>query len=480
MELGSTAEADGGHASPPRSAARGRVVLFTGVKPKNKWLPLAILTVGSALQAAGFEVTAIDPQIHDNWRERLSASVPGSIYLGVTCLTGPGIANVLEALEIARAADPSVPIVWGGYHASLVYEGILTEHLADAVVVGQGEAAAVSIAEVVASHGKHGLLDPRLAIPNTAMLRANGDGVTEQQISFTFQPRREPLDDLPPIDYGILEPTAYYWGDVRSIPYITSYGCPYACTYCSEPIMSGRRWNALSVERVIDDAERIQRDYAPDVIDFMDPNLSSNPKRVSELCSVAIERATGAQFMCNMRARDIVMVGRLMPIERLREAGFFRIFIGVESGSDRMLTELDKKSTVSDTVEACQLLDHAGIEFMTSFMHDLPGETADDSQQTLELAASLAVYSGNHQSHHFFTPFPGTDIYQRYFAKMFDSRLPQREWAKNGTKTGTLWQGDPDRRRRVLESLDRVRDRHPHAFRLKPMPELAHTLPAGP
>src|SRR5262245_26503119 len=114
-----------------------RVVLFCGLNPietgesKCRWNPLSILAVGSALQEAGYEPVLLDPQIHEDWPDRLRKLLPDTLFLGVSCMTGPGIRNVLKAISVARAARADIPIVWGGYHATLAYAGILRERLAD-------------------------------------------------------------------------------------------------------------------------------------------------------------------------------------------------------------------------------------------------------------------------------------------------------------------------------------------------------------
>jgi len=76
-----------------------RVVLFSGVDGRldggHPWVSMSMLTIGSALQAAGTAVLLIDPQVHEDWQGRLTTSLPGSTYFGVTCMTGPSIATVV-------------------------------------------------------------------------------------------------------------------------------------------------------------------------------------------------------------------------------------------------------------------------------------------------------------------------------------------------------------------------------------------------
>ncbi|MFF9126040.1 radical SAM protein [Streptomyces sp. NPDC014889] len=78
------------------------------------------------------------------------------------------------------------------------------------------------------------------------------------------------------------------------------------------------------------------------------------------------------------RLPDIVQLARHIELERLRDVGFSAIFVGCESGSDRMLKLMTKNATVQDTIDGCRLLSAAGIIQLTSWIHDLPEETEED------------------------------------------------------------------------------------------------------
>jgi radical SAM superfamily enzyme YgiQ (UPF0313 family) len=452
------------------------VVLFNGVDGRmgggRPWLPLSILTLGSALQAADSQVVLIDPQVHDRWRDMLARALPGAAYLGVTCMTGPSITTVMEAISICRETAPDVPVAWGGYHATLASGGILRERLADVVVRGVGEPAAIRLVDELGSSRRH-LDAARLRdIPNLAFLDAGGSGARGSLVRTRTEYLAD-INELPPADYDLLDPRQYYTETVCKVPYITSYGCPHACSYCSEPTTSGRRWRPLRPRRVVDESRAICQRYETDTVDFMDPNFSSNPRRVVEFVAAVEADDGGVRFMCNMRARDVVLLQGLIDVGRLAKAGFARIFLGVESGSDTILADLRKGSTVQDTLTACAALSRAGIETYTSFMHDLPGEGTAESQMTLNLARALARLPGNLQSHHFYMPFPGTELYNRHFASELDFSRTQADWAMSSTKGGaTGWRRNRELRCRVREELGQLRTLYPSVFAETSLPEV--------
>lgn len=243
--------------------------------------------------------------------------------------------------------------------------------------------------------------------------------------------------------------------------------------YCSEPANSTRRWRALDPKRVVEEARVLWDAYEPEVIDFMGPEFSADPKRVLHFVEeVERQEAVGLRFQGNMRARDIRLIERFMPVERLADAGWKRVFMGVESGSDRMLTKLKKGACVEDSIVACERLSAVGIEIYTSFMHDLPTERVEDSDRTMGLAARLARLPGNFQSHHFFTPYPGTEAHEEYFGNHLPVDLPQREWAESDTHCGTIvWRGRRRFREEVRRRLEGLKESHPSVFKLNRLPE---------
>ncbi|MET7854670.1 hypothetical protein ABZT48_42420 [Streptomyces avermitilis] len=128
---------------------------------------------------------------------------------------------------------------------------------------------------------------------------------------------------------------------------------------------------------------------------------------------------------------------------------------------------------MSRTIDGCRLLSDAGIVQLTSWIHDLPGETQEDNELTLDLVADLARLPHNQQKHHFFTPFPGTDMYEALFGSSEDDGRSQSEWARSDTYASiSIWSGRADFRARVLARLQELKAAHPHVL-ARSLPRLA-------
>ncbi|MGW6388943.1 hypothetical protein ACWFR1_00260 [Streptomyces sp. NPDC055103] len=131
-----------------------------------------------------------------------------------------------------------------------------------------------------------------------------------------------------------------------------------------------------------------------------------------------------------------------------------------------------KNAMVQRTIDGCRVLSEAGIVQLTSWIHDLPQETGEDSDLTIRVIQDLAQLPHNEQKHHFFTSFPATDMYEALFGASEDDGRSQRDWARSDTYSGSvIWSGRPDFRRRVLGRLAELREQHPDVL-VRPLPHL--------
>jgi anaerobic magnesium-protoporphyrin IX monomethyl ester cyclase len=434
------------------------------------YMPLATIAIGSALAAHGYRPVILDSQIEADWAARLSDLLRSDnpVFVGLTALTGPSILVPLEACAIVRRQAPEVPIVWGGYHATQAYEGLFAEGLADYVVRGAGEDAAIRLADALSLTREPGAEVLR-QIPGLVWL---DEGTTAQNPRVKI----ESVQTLPRLDYSLVDVPEYFRRGPRRLYYITSYGCPHACTFCAEPTQSLRRWRGHPAERVVDELCELSERYCPDAIGLMDPNFSTNPARIVDIVAGLESRNTVIPVVCDMRARDVIRLSALTELGRLPRVGINSVFIGVESGSDRILKIIRKGSTSADALEACRRLAHAGVAVHASFIHDFPDEQEADSDATLDLAGKLCCLPNLRQSHHFYTPYPLTELFEDMARRGLIGPVKlraQADWAKTSTYYGSdIWSGRPSFRRRVLRKLIDLQRNYPAVIARDALPVL--------
>jgi radical SAM superfamily enzyme YgiQ (UPF0313 family) len=185
---------------------------------------------------------------------------------------------------------------------------------------------------------------------------------------------------------------------------ITSRGCPFHCSFCATSKLSGRRWRHRSPENVLAELENILKNQ-PEVkaVWFHDDTFTMNKKRVEAICNGILERKLDIAFTCSIRVDTV----DYPLLKKMRDAGCFKIFFGVESGSPRILDEVCQKQITLEQVETVsKWLDDLGIEKNPGYIISFPEETLEDAEQTLRFMQKV----GGVASMSLLRIYPGTRI----------------------------------------------------------------------
>src|SRR5215469_14062452 len=130
---------------------RGKVVLFyPAYEGPPLSAPLCLLSLASTLRAADFEVVIIDAAILLDYRHRVLKEAVNALCVGISVLTGPMIQGSIEIATAVKRLLPNLPVIFGGWHPSLLPDQTLSESFVDIVVRGQGELTLLEVAEALA------------------------------------------------------------------------------------------------------------------------------------------------------------------------------------------------------------------------------------------------------------------------------------------------------------------------------------------
>ena len=395
-------------------------------------LPLSILAVAAPLNAHGYQVTLIDERLHDDPQGDLLAAAKDAVCVGVSTITGFQLKRSIHYSRLLKENYPGLPVIWGGYHPSLLPELTASEPYVDAVVRGQGE---VTFNELVCRiEAGAGFAD----VAGVTYKDKNGDIVNN------IDRPMEDVSKFPPAPYELLDMERFFElnGGRRALQLISSQGCPFKCTFCVEPRIYGK-WSGRTAEQVVNEIEELDRRYHLEHITFSDPNLFGSKKRMEEILRLWQER--GLQMTWSGAARADQVYG-LTPEFRqlLEETHCSRIGIGIESGSQSILNLIDKKTSPEKAIKANIFLGEAGIQgtyaFMVGFPKALP-EARDEIWQTLLLIKEIRKAHPQVATITFYvTPYPGTPIYD--IALSLHLKLPGKteEWADwESTSISTTW-----------------------------------------
>jgi radical SAM superfamily enzyme YgiQ (UPF0313 family) len=333
--------------------------------------PLGLLYLSSHLKAEGFSV-----EIHDStfaspadFEDHLAAARPAVVGIYSTLMTR---ARVLEMIALCR--ERGLWVVVGGPEPAPNAAEYLA-HGAHAVVVGEGEQTLAELLRHLPERGLDGLggipglrfLDERqrvVATPPRAQIR---------DLSAQPWPDRDAID---------LERYLQAWRDHHggsSISLVTSRGCPYTCRWCSHDVY-GRSHRRRRVEEVADEVAHLAERYRPDQLWYTDDVFTLNRPWVAALAAELGRRRLTIPFECISRADRIDDE----VADALAEMGCRRLWIGSESGSQRVLDRMGRRTTVSDVQTKTALLRSRGIEVGMFIMLGYEGETVDDLRATID------------------------------------------------------------------------------------------------
>ncbi|MHB0914826.1 MAG: B12-binding domain-containing radical SAM protein [Thermoleophilia bacterium] len=439
------------------------VLIFPRLRREsNIWAPLPLQAIAGPLIEAGFDVELIDARtIHPHLPDILEA-VRGCLYVGLSVMTGLQIHDaVLISREIKRAY-PDIPVVWGGYHASMLPEQTLVEDYIDIVIRGQGQVAAVELAR---------RLEQGAPLSDIAGLCYKDDG--KRVIS--DYPKLVDIDQFPPTPYDVIDIEQYMVNDLgtRTMKFFSSQGCPFGCGFCAETSMYGRGWVGFPAERVVDEIAALVEDYGVNALDFADTNFFVSKKRVRAICEGIIERGLDVKWAADVRTKQFIDFPEDL-LKLIYKAGCRRLLLGAESGSQQALQQIGKQTTVHDTLHVARLCDQLGIIARFTTMFGFPGEPEKDIELTLRMIEGIKAVNEDFEVHgFFFAPYPGAPMYDEAVRLGFVPPDHLEGWADfDLTELHTPWVNPG-----YKEKVDMIIDFYmPFA---SPGPELREKMAAG-
>ncbi|MGI0053063.1 MAG: B12-binding domain-containing radical SAM protein, partial [Thermoplasmata archaeon] len=407
--------------APPRSGAAARVLLVDPYlaredpmerKSVELYPSLSLLTLAGYLRERGTEVRISDltfARSAELVRREIRAFHPHLVGVHTKTLTMP------RALAIAKLVREmgSVPIA-GGPDSTTRPEVYLEGGFA-AVVLGEGELTLQEAAERAAD----GL--PLDGLAGVATLEA---GTVRRGPP---RPYLADLDALPLPAWDLLDMETYLarWqartGERRAA-LLTSRGCPFDCSWCSKPTF-GRTFRQQSPERVLAEVRALRSRYRVDYVRFCDDVFGIQRKWLERLLDGMVELRPTLAFECLAR------VDLLKPelLQRMKQAGLQRVYVGVESGSQKMLDRMNRGTRIAQIERVASELKLHGIRQYWFLMLGYPGETLEDVEATLKL---FRRFRPEEYSVSIAVPLPGTRFYESVKDRL--RRRPRPSRAEGG------------------------------------------------
>lgn len=352
------------------------------------YAPLSTLLAAAVLRARGQDVALFDAMLSEGVQEfervleEARPAVVGILEDNFNFLTKMCTLRMREAtLAMIRAARlRGCRVAVNGSDAT-DRPGLYLGAGADAVILGEPEQAMAQLAETWLEDA-----NASLATVPGLVLRAHARRPGGSELRYTLpRPAQEDLDALPLPAWELVDVEAYRaaWTTSHgrlSWNMVTSRGCPYGCNWCAKPVF-GRRYAQRSAAGAAEELRRLKQSVAPDHVWFADDIFGLTTTWIRDFAAEVRARGARTPFMIQSR----VNLMKPEAVAALAEAGCEEVWMGVESGSDRILKAMDKGSRVQQARDATRTLRQHGIRACWFIQLGYPSETWDDLLATRDL-----------------------------------------------------------------------------------------------
>lgn len=384
--------------------------------------PLGLAYIASFLEKCGINVKILDAhalRINLTSLVNVLKEYDKPNFIGITSTTSV-INNAYECAEIAKKLFPDAKLIMGGVHPTVLPEEALEKEYIDFVVRGEGEQTILELVKGKKLKEINGLSYKKRLVDRIKIIHNKERKLIKDINSFPF-----PAHHLLPIK-------RYYpaLGSYKKLPAMTmmvSRGCPGRCTFCHKQFGNTLRYR--SAKNIVDEIKILQKNYGIKEINFYDDTFTSLQKEITEFCKILISESIKINWSCFSRVDFI----HFELLKLMKKAGCHQIMYGVESSSEIILKNINKKISMAKVKEVVSLTKKVGIDTRLAFMLGNPGETKETIKKTLEYAIKLdpdlAVFNIT-------TPYPGTVMFN---------------WAKNKGYLKTLNWEDYDLSKPVMD-----------------------------
>jgi radical SAM superfamily enzyme YgiQ (UPF0313 family) len=280
--------------------------------------------------------------------------------------------EVVRLIHILKTVDYNFPkIILGGPDVTYNIENYLNAG-ADFLVIGEGEETTFELYNAIMNHGDFDQINGIAFLENKTVIQ------TPARTKF-----RE-LDELPLPNRAAIPNEKYLetWKKNHgesSMTISTQRGCPYTCKWCSTAVY-GQSYRRRPAHLVAQEMKMLKDQYNPDAIWFVDDVFTISHKWLTAFHEEVVKQNAQIRFECITRAERL----NDEILRLLKEAGCFRIWIGAESGSQKIIDLMDRRVDVKHVKKMIQDTNALGIETGTFIMLGYPGEMEEDITETIQ------------------------------------------------------------------------------------------------
>lgn len=333
--------------------------------------PLGILYISAYLKEAGRPVTIIDSTFlrTADWKTQIRELQPGMVGFYANLMTK---LRILELNNWLKAEFPECITFVGGPDVTYNIENYLHAGF-DYAISGEGENTVLELTDALRNNTS--VAD----IQGLSWKNEAGTVVTNEA-----RTKIRELDTLPFPDRAAIPMENYLevWKThhgKRTVNISTQRGCPYTCKWCSTAVY-GQSYRRNTPQQVVNEILHLQSEFGVEALWFVDDVFTVSHKWISELHALFLQHNLRIAFECITRAERL----NETVLQQLQDMGCFRIWIGAESGSQRIIDRMDRRVELETVQKTMQLTRKMGMEAGTFIMVGYPGEEMSDIRLTMQ------------------------------------------------------------------------------------------------
>lgn len=367
----------------------------TSLYTRSVSIPLGLLSIASYLEEKGFIVRIYDRTIEKTDIQTVINDFKPQLA-GISVISYKLIKDMLYVAE--KLNNNEIPVIVGGPLPSVLAEQTLNCGFVDAVSIGEGEDTWLELAKMY-SEG------------NIALDRIKGLAIKDEngKVSFTGERDFIDLSVLPPLNWNLIDTPKYFqssYGCKKMIYLYSAKGCPFSCTFCYNRDFHKCTYRKKPLKVLFEEIRCLVTCYGLDGVYFADEMWCRNSAEMREICTQLKNLNLNFVWGCQTR----IGLFDKEDFQFMYDCGCRWIFFGVESGSKRILENINKKICYDKIIDSFSYCKEVGIACIASFISGFPGETVEDLMDTVNLARSLETSLINFN---YLALVPGSELYKQ-------------------------------------------------------------------
>ena len=387
--------------------------------------PIGAAYIAASVRNAGHAVKIIDATGEDVFnvygvegRENLvamglklddvvSRADPKTAVFGIACMFSTEWPMAYRLIQKVRKAFPGRVIVVGGEHITSVPEFIIeTCPEVDVCVLGEGEETMTELMDKL-SKGQPLSSVAGIVYREGGLAKRNA----ERKRIIDVDKITLPAWDLVPLHNYLDNGLGYGVNRGRSMPLLATRGCPYQCTFCSNPGMWTTRWVARDTHEVLREIQLYLDKYKATNIDFYDLTAVVKKDWIVEFCKLILEKKMDFSWQLPSGTRSEALDSEVTDL--MFRSGCRNITYAPESGSERILNKIKKRVNLGRMKDSMRQALKNGMHVKINIIMGLPDETHWDIWQSLLFMAHCAIMGVQDCEAANFSPYPGSELFKR-------------------------------------------------------------------